>query len=310
MSDYEKYLKYKNKYLELKNRRMMGGGRRARGGANGFPVEDEICFWGRQLTEHMLFLFLGMEDCNPKLNTDEAMTIKLRFNDCDLSLKKEAFELYTAWKNYMNTKFWGKGIEPKPDLVVLSPENLELVGKINPDEALSLIENTTSYQRKIIDILGGGNWIGWIFPSLVMHMQTETDYFKRKITGPAFTPDEEIAFITKHHSEEIGTTAHLIDPSPEKETKDAHDKAMNFANKTMPDWSESDKKILQGMDVTEQATLLNLSIRYSKELVQFTEEGGPKIISGEIKSVISPVLAKHVEREFKRFTMTLEALKA
>ena len=78
----------------------------------------------------------------------------------------------------------------------------------------------------------------------------------------------------------------------------------------MPNWSEADKKILHDMDVTEQATLLRVSLKYSQELTQMADELGMKIDNRQIKSIISPVLAFHVYREFARFTLTLQALGA
>lgn len=292
MDDYEKYLKYKKKYLELRrnsDRRGQSGGANGTNGTSVFPLEDETQFWGRQMTEHALFLFLGLEDG-------------------DHSLKKEAFEIHREWKQFMKTNFWGKGIEPKPDLVTLSPENLKLVGTVNKEETLALIDRISKFQQKIIDILNANEWIGWIFPSLALHMEKETEYFRRKLQGPPFTVAEEIAFSNTHHSEEIGTTAHLLDPAPEN--LPLHTKAMEYSLKTMKNWSESDKKILQGMDVTEQATLLRLSIKYGQELTQFAAETGQKIDAKQLKSIISPVLAHHVHREFARLTMTLQALKA
>ena len=286
MSDYEKYLKYKKKYLELRQNSL----RRMEGGGNGiFPIEDEIFFWSRQITEHMLLLFLGLEDPTQEL-------------------KQQAFQLYRQWMAYLKTNFLDKGIEAKPDLVVLAPDNLKLIGQLDTNEILELINQTEEYQTRLLSILGRNEWIGWIFPTLLMHMQKETIYFKRKLIGPPFTPEEEIAFINTHNGEEIGATGQLIDPAPENTA--LIQKAHAYASKTMPEWSEADKKILQGMDVTEQATLLRVSLKYSKELTDMAAETGMKIDARQIKTIISPVLAKHIYREFARFTLTLQALGA
>jgi hypothetical protein len=284
MEDYDKYLKYKKKYLELKDRLRS----RMTGGANGvFPLEDEIFFWSRQMMEHLQLLWLGLED--PRLE-----------------LKKEAFELSKEWTNYLKKNFVEKGIELKPDLVVLTPENLQLVGQLDPAPVVAMIDKTQKYQDKLLSVLGKNEWIGWIFPSLALHMQSETIYFRRKVAGPAFVPEEEVAFINNHHKEETNTTAHLLDPADENIP--LVQKLHAYAAKTMPEWSEMDKKVLQGMDITEQATLLKLSIKYSQELTAMAEELGMKIDAKQIKSIISPVLAHHIGREFNRFTLTLKAL--
>lgn len=295
MEDREKYLKYKKKYLELKERAQYlkeKSDRRMNGGAatNVFPIEDEIFFWSRQMMEHLQLIWLGLEDPEHKL-------------------KDAAFQQYRQWRDFIKSNFVDRGIELKPDLVTLTPEQLQLVaGKINQGAVAALIDSTSAYQGELLDVLNKNIWIGWIFPSLANHMQKETMYFGRKLNGPAFTPDEEIAFINQHHSEELNTTAHLLDPAPENIPLVM--KAHAYASKTMPNWTEADKKILQGKDVTEQATLLRVSIKYGDEIIKMAQELGTKIDNHAIKSIISPVLAHHELREFIRFNTTLQALQA
>lgn len=113
-------------------------------------------------------------------------------------------------------------------------------------------------------------------------------------------------FINQHNGEEIGTAEKLLDPAPENAP--LAEKARDFAFKTMKDWTEKDKQILQGMDVGEQATLLKLSIKYGDQLSKFAEQTGQLIDNKELKSIISPVLAHHSHREFVRFTDTLQKL--
>ena len=286
MTDYDRYLKYKNKYMELK-----GDGRRRQqtaGAKNGpFPIEDESHFWSRQMTEHALFLFLGLED---KGN----------------SLKIEANQLFIAWKKFMKETFWEKGVDPKPDLITLTAEDLQKVGTVDVNDTLFLIDLSEKFQTKLLDqYLRKNEWVGWIFVSLAEHMQKETAYFKRKLTGPAFSQAEEIEFANQHHSEEMGATAQLLDPAPENNA--TIEKVRSYATKTMANWSPADLKILLGMDVTEQATLLKLSIDFGNELTKFAEETGQKIDNKQLKSIISPILAHHNHREFARFTQTLKS---
>ena len=282
MNDYDKYRKYKKKYLDLRNdlHKLQHGGNDVL-----FPIEDEIHFWGRQMTEHLLFLHLGLEV------TD---------------LKNEALQIHNLWKKFMEQNFWIKGVESELDLIVLSKNDLAKIGNIDTNKVLELINSTEKYQQKVINILKTNEWIGWIFTSLAEHMQKETEYFKRKISGPKYNADEEIKFINQHHGEEMGATAQFIDPAPENNM--AIEKARSYATKTMKNWSKRDLEILQGLDITEKATLLKISIKYSTELTKFAKETGMKIDHKQFKSIISPILAHHVYREFDRFTKTLEML--
>jgi hypothetical protein len=308
MNDYERYLKYKKRYIDLKNNSR--NNKNQRGGAvNGNPLNDEIHFWGRQMMEHALFLYLGLEDG-------------------DHSLKKEAFNLCVKWKHFMHKNFYEKGIRVNIETIILSNEDLVKVDNMNIDRVNELITETGTFNKKIMGIMETGTWIGWIFYSMVEHMQGETDYFNRKINGPAYGVEEEIKYINEHHSTEIGATAQLIDPAPEQQK--IIDIARSYAMKTMSElksgsslsgtdaanekfprrWSPDDEKILKGLDITDQATFLRLSIQFSQELTDFAKDTGDKIDSKppQLKSVISPILAHHVHREFARFTETLNLL--
>ena len=98
-------------------------------------------------------------------------------------------------------------------------------------------------QNKVEAVLAKNIWIGWIFLSLIQHMQKETEYFRRKLEGPEYTEEEEIKFIDQHHAEEMGATAQLLDPAPENQP--VIDKVRSYALKTMKDWSPEDLKILK-----------------------------------------------------------------
>jgi hypothetical protein len=301
MGDHYRYLKYKKKYIELKKNQ--------KGGYNGsdFPIDDEIHFWGRQMTEHLLILFLGLEDDGGKL-------------------KNQAFELYQRWKNFMTKNFYDKGIVVNIETVFLSADDLEKINnKINLSDVNSLIELTIKFKSQIISILDQGKWIGWIYPSLAKHMLQEAEYFNRKVNGPAFTVTEEIQFSNHHHSTEMGATAQLIDPDESQQP--IIDVVRSYALKKMSVlrttgslsgiettqpypriWTPEEEAVLQGLNPNEETNYLLLSLRFSEELSDFAEETGKKIENNELKSTISPALAHHVHREFVRFTETLRQL--
>lgn len=298
MDNHGRYLKYKNKYLNLQKKLIRQ--RKQRGGAKGmiFPLEDEIHFWGRQLMEHTLFLYLGLEDG-------------------DHSLKNEAFELHQTWKKYMQSSFYDKGIIVNLTTIVLTKNDLAKITNIRIDQVNDLIEKTEVFTNKIIEILNTGLWIGWIFPWLAKHMLKETIYFKRKINGPEYSVDEEIHFANDHHAEELGVTAQLIDPEPAQQK--IIDIVKSYVTITMSElknntepfpksWTAEDEAILKGLESSDQATFLALSIKYGDELTQFADDTGQKIESNQLKSIISPILAHHVHREFARFTETLKKL--
>lgn len=290
MNNKEKYLKYKKKYFNLKNLN-----KTQRGGTI-FDIHDEIHFWGRQMSEHALFLYLGLEDV-------------------DHVLKNEAFEIHTKWNNFMNTIFYNKGITVTSKTVFLNGEELGKLDNISISDVTDLINLIEQFQNKILENLNQGKWIGWVYPSLVRHMLKENVYFKRKINGPQLNLKEEIDFANDHHSTEMGVTAQLIDPSPEQQP--IIDIVRSYALKNMsmikndnfPKWSEDDENILKGLKHSDDDTILTLSLRFGKELTKFAEDTGQKIDSKQLKSIISPILANHAYREFARSAETLNSYK-
>lgn len=314
--NFQKYLKYKKKYMELKNttNSQYGGNQcmsnfNYNGGTNGsaFQMEDEIHFWGKQMMEHALFLHLGLEDDNQVL-------------------KKEALDLSNTWKKYLETYFYNKGIVVTPESIFLTADDLKRVGKLNTNVVTELIDTTEKFKRKVIEVLRTGKWIGWIFISLAKHMLKETLYFKRKVNGPVFSPEEEIKFANNHHCEELGTTAQQINPDDEQQK--IIDVIRSYAMKKMdvlkqggslsgkeaammpfPSvWTAQDIKILEGMDIGEKLSMLAISIRFGEEITSLGKDTVLKIKSGELRSIISPILAYHVYREFARLTETLKLM--
>ena len=306
MDNYNKYLKYKNKYVSLKNKTYQ----QQRGGANIFPINDEIHFWSRQLMEHSLFLHLGLEELN---------------------LKKEALESQMKWKHFLNANFYDKGVRVNLDTIILTPADLAKVDDIDIDKFnRDYLEPMIEFNTKVVNILKTGKWVGWIFPALAEHMLKEANYFNRKVNGPAYTLDEEIEFDNTHNAEEIGTSANLIDPNPEQQK--TIDLVRSYALKAMSkfragqalsmdgpmdpsepfpqDWTKEQEDYLKGLNNTDKKMLLELSIRYGKELTDFANDTNQKIEANQLKSVINPILGKHVYREFARFTETLKALQA
>lgn len=304
----------RNEFMDRRNE--LRDRRRIKGGAGVFPIEDEIWFWGRQMTEHALILHLGLEDEEHKL-------------------KNEAKQIYNDWLDFMQKNFWKYEALADPKKYFLTEcEVQSLRGKIDTKELEKLLTNITEFKQKVVDQLNlqteiikqkqtvveqlsPNGWKGWIFPSLALHVLKEAQYFAEKISPSAtpMSPEEEINWINQHNTEEIGTTAQLIDPAPEngpvlEKARAYAAKKLEGVGKDDEKWTEGEVRILQGMDVEEVATMLRLSTKYSKELTDFAKETGEKIDTRQLKSIIAPFLANHVFREFARFTLTLERLRA
>ncbi|AQN68509.1 hypothetical protein [Saudi moumouvirus] len=309
MSNYDKYIKYKNKYLNFK--KMQRGGQR-------YPVEDEIYFWSRQLMEHLMIIHLGLAEEQFSLKTGLIR---------DRDLKKEAGDLQKRWKVFIDDTFGSKGIKPGLDQVFLTQQELAKLDDIDMNTVNRLIDATDKYKSHLLTVLESGLWVGYIYPAMVEHMLQETLYFRRKLNGPAYTPQEEILYINNHHGTEIAATAQMIDPNPLQQ-RDI-DITRAYANKTMSllklggspiavestapfprQWNPRDEEILKGLQPSDEATLLAISLKYSQELTDYAHATGIRIDAGELKSIIHPLLAHHEYREFVRFTNTLEKLAA
>lgn len=320
MDNYEKYQHYKKKYLELKNQmRDQRGGvaplskmsqPKEYKGYGHFPIVDEIYFWGRQMAEHLLFLQLGFEDFDDKLE-----------------LKNAAGELREAWEKFFEQTYYNNGIKPDLNTVFLDNQDLSKIKFFDQVKLNDLLAKTIKFKENAIQILDSGKWIGWIFPALAKHMLKEAQYFQGILEGPALGVQQEISFINEHHSEETGATAQLIDPSPDQQK--IIDLVRSYSLKNMSKflagqslsgdgvppngpfpqpWTKEEEAILKGIDPAELQTLLELSFRYSDELTRFADDTGKKLEANQLKSIIHPVLAKHVYREFARFTQTLKML--
>jgi len=229
-------------------------------------------------------------------------TIKYNVHD----IKNHALDLHNKWKKLMKTTFISKGVDPNK--IVLESDDILKVTKIDENKLMSLIDESHKLNDEIIFLLEKNEWIGWIFLSFAKHLQEETNYFKNKITGQQMTAKDEIAYINHHHMTEMGVTEKMIDPSPANDALAA--KIKIFSEGKIQKINNNDVILLNNLDNDEIQSMLNLSLKYSKELVAFAKETGAKIDNKQLKSIINPVIAHHIEREFERFTYVLETLGA
>ncbi len=140
------------------------------------PLKDAVdhgTFWGRQISEHQLFLHLGIEDAE---------------------FKQKALDLHKEWETYRNM------LQTRPSLDTLN-------------QWLPLLQKTRAFQIDILKVLYSGKWIGWIFPLFVNHITLELDYLVDKLNDIPYTADDEIMFWNRINSEHAAFAAHLLDPS-------------------------------------------------------------------------------------------------
>lgn len=134
---------------------------------------DEATFWGRQISEHQLFLQLGLEEP---------------------VFKEKAEKLHKEWEKQREK------LKNNQDIETLN-------------NWLPLLEKTRKFQIKVLEILHSGKWIGWIFPLFVTHITLELDYLVDKLNALPYSVDDEILFWNRINSEHAAFASHLLDPS-------------------------------------------------------------------------------------------------
>lgn len=147
------------------------------------PVDydNEIEFWSRQLSEHALFVHLGI---------------------LDQPLRIRALELHQAWEEYRKIR---KNLPPR-----------EINGR-----ALALAIDTKSFLSHVYDRLAKGQWIGWLWPLFIDHIRREGDYFidvmQHKAHDAESTCKTWIVFMAEH----AAFAAHLLDPTEAQKIRQA-----------------------------------------------------------------------------------------
>jgi hypothetical protein len=143
------------------------------GAAPAVDFNDEIEFWSRQLSEHALFVHLGL---------------------LDMPLRTRALELHQQWEAYRQAR---KGLPP-----------LEASGR-----ALGLALDTRGLLVHVYDRLAKGQWIGWLWPLFIDHIRREGDYFidimQHKTPNAENTCKTWLVFMAEH----AAFAAHLLDPT-------------------------------------------------------------------------------------------------
>lgn len=136
---------------------------------------DEITFWSRQLSEHALFLHLGLD--HP-------------------GMKAQAFALHRQWEAF------------RAELGQLTANE----GPVARDRAIVLAMDLRALKLEVFNTQKTGTWLGWLFPTFVDHMRRELDYFIGKITGNLTDMNQEACVWMRFMAEHASFAAHLLDP--------------------------------------------------------------------------------------------------
>lgn len=139
-----------------------------------------IKFWSVQLSQHCLFLQLGLDPQD---------------------LKNEAQSRHADWEAFRAT------IPAQA-----SPQEVQaLVVTVKP-----LAMSLRRFKTRVYDRLRAGEWLGWLFPSFVGHIRNELDYFVAHLNGSTKNAttnvSDELCIWLKFMSEHAAFAAHLLDP--------------------------------------------------------------------------------------------------
>lgn len=151
---------------------------------------DDIHFWTPQLSEHALFLHLGLE-----------------------------VEPYKSWAKRLHDDW-----ERARDALKLAP-SLEAAKEIVNAPTRNLAALTTEVLKR----QKGGEWLGWLFPLFVDHTLRELIYFVARVWEGGLPREvtfcQNITFMREHAE----FAAHLLDPTATPLIREAHGIGTEFS---------------------------------------------------------------------------------
>lgn len=162
---------------------------------------------------------------------------------------------------------------------------------ITATTVLPLASDLRAFKTTLLEALGSGRWLGWIFPTFVSHTRNELDLFVARLTGAVdrkITAASWLRFMAEH----AAFAAHLMDPVEAARIKNA----LRFV--------DTFQRLQQQCSDGVTATLTALSDRAGTRLDTFVIAQVAKA-----KSIIHPVLATHVVREGRRFLYVVDQLR-
>ena len=157
------------------------------------------------------------------------------------------------------------------------------------DELLALSGPSQDLKQRLIEA-SRNRWIGWLFPIFYEHVKREIDYALTRMQRD-LTAQEELCFWTQIGAEHAAMAAQLLDPTEHDAVLEGFRQAGNFT---------------QLHDACQQQVMpafVEMTRRAAAELDTYAKIAA----SGQVKSVIHPVLAQHIIREGQRFLQLLNS---
>jgi hypothetical protein len=309
-------------------------------------IIDEIHFWGNQLKEHCIFLYLGIEDTK---------------------LRTQAYDLYLKWYAFMELRFGDIDRSLSNDILSQRLSNKQLQNIYVTSSQLStfkpifgLIDDLRNLKLVILDKLQK-QWIGWLGEAFITHILSELEYFHHKLTG---TPrvgvnkddiksieesNDEASFWVDVNSDHAAALSQLFDPQYLYDPKtsrsatvtpksinstgvyDPNVEDLTFPNVALVEFHSVFENIKHALKATksglemyaplpsELQSLYAISIRKASDLDLFLTQAskrmapspnpGPLSNTGPLKHTIHPLLFNHIKREGLRSIAGLKSLK-
>jgi len=228
-----------------------------------FTIQNEIAFWGTQIKEHMMLLYLALVD----QAIEQANLSKQTIQGKAYNLREEALFLQNAWTS--------------------------ILGNSNPDvnEVKQLMLTTMNYHERLTKALESG-WIGWASYSLNNHMMEELRYFWSKVTGAGYKLSDELNFWLWHDADEVAYSDKLIDPLQINLSNQAHE----YINRT----KQIRYELLQLLETGDFENLEGDALDVLYEYVGITEGLREGIRNKQILTNIPLAVVNHVIREGER----------
>lgn len=152
---------------------------------------SEMDFWSRQLSEHALFMNLGLE-VEP--------------------YKSNAGKLHTDWEKVRAQ-------------LALIPQN-DVGGAMTL--LAQPVATLRGFKVEVHQRLKNGEWSGWLFPLFIDHTIRELDYFTERVWGGGLPAKNTLCDNLQFMAEHALFAAHLLDPSEGALIQAAADRAQRL----------------------------------------------------------------------------------
>lgn len=213
--------------------------------------ESDLVFWSRQMSEHNLFLYLGL---------------------VDPLLKQQALRLHQQWEEFRT------GLTPSVNITNRQLRQVNDLLRVTKEYQVNVLTNLTDCKPNT-DVRPA--WLGWTYPSFLEHIIKELNYSNARINKNRIPPLHEVCFWNTINHEHALLAAHLNDPSERKLIELAYTIAKSIEEANNP----------------ESRMFIQLSIRYARELDQYSKDAKNLLNTNRLRTLIHPVLLTHIIRE-------------